>query len=304
MDMNHLDKDFAKLAEFFLKYKESLLHENNDALKEQTKSKIVLQFWNIIQKTKSISSEMKEYSDLIVKKTIYCLNKYSDKTPVEFCKVTYSSIINELKGKADTESFEIKTGMHIPYQEDVNRKRIAKAYKQYITFKNEDKKQFIEYAVLYLGFDRKDLEEYLFPKQAVSLFAQSRNDDEYCVADKYVDTTKKFDNTEVVASIEHLKEYFKAIDQLWLKQKKDAKLVLSELLTRELLADFKKNTVSVSLIEILREPSFICEEMVESFFSDLDYELPTQQEIGQKYGITKSAASVKLTRFIAKLKQR
>ncbi len=304
MDMNHLDNDFAKAEELFLTYKEALSHKNNDSLLEQTKDKIVIQFWKIIQKTKSISSEMKEQSDLIVKKVVYCLNTYSDKAPKDFCKLTYSSIIKVLKGNADTEAFESKSGMHISDQEDRKRKAITKAYKQFITFKNEDKNAFIEYAVSYLGFGREDLEEYLFPKQSVSLFAQSKNDDEYCIADKYIDSSKSMDAAEVQDSIEQLQAQLKAIDALWLKQKDDARPILSELLTIELLADFKKNTISETVIESLTRPQFVCKQMVESFFNDINYKVPSQQEIGQKYGITKSAASVKLKRFIEKLKER
>lgn len=303
--MNHLDNDFAKTEELFLIYKEAISQEKNDSLLEQTKDKIVIQFWKIIQKTKSISSEMKEHSDLVVKKVITCLATYSDKAPEEFCKLTYASIIKALKGNADTESFETKSGMHITDPENRKRKRIEKAYKQFITFKSNDKNSFIEYAVSYLGFDREDLEEYLYPKQTISLFAQSKSDSdyEYCIVDKYVDSSKSNDSGEIQNSIEQLQEQFKAIDNLWIKQKDDARPILSELLTRELLADFKNNTVSDTVIDTLKQPHFVCKQMVELFFSNINFILPTHQEIGQKYGITKSAASVKLTRFIEKLKK-
>ena len=303
MDINHLDNDFAKTAKLFETYKEALSQDNNDSLIEQTKDKIVIQFWRIIQKTKSISDEMKEQSDLIVKKVVYCLNNYSNKASEDFCKLTYSSIIKVLKGNVDTESFELKSGMHISDTEDRKRKTINKAYKQFITFRNENKNEFIEYAVSYLGFDHKDLEEYLFPKQSVSLFMQSKNDEEYCVVDKYLDSSKSSDTAEIQNSIEQLQEQFKAIDALWLKQKEDARPILSELLTRELLTDFKKNTVSETVIETLKLPQFVCKDMIDSFFNNINFILPTQQDIGQKYGITKSAASVKLTRFIEKLKE-
>ena len=104
--------------------------------------------------------------------------------------------------------------------------------------------------------------------------------------------------------MEQLQEQLKAIDALWQKQKDDARPILSELLTRELLADFKKNIASDNMIETLTKPNFVCREMVRTFFTDMNSKLPTQQEIGEKYGITKSAASVKLTRFIEKLKER
>ena len=92
MDMNHLDNDFVIAAELFITYKEALSQNNNDSLIEQTKSKIVIQFYQIIQKSKSMSEELKEYSDIIVQKVVTCLKTYSDKNPDEFCKLTYSSI--------------------------------------------------------------------------------------------------------------------------------------------------------------------------------------------------------------------
>ena len=305
MDMNHLDNDFVIAAELFITYKEALSQNNNDSLIEQTKSKIVIQFYQIIQKSKSMSEELKEYSDIIVQKVVTCLKTYSDKNPDEFCKLTYSSIRKALKGKADTESFESKTGMHIPDPENRKRKRIEKAYKQFITFQSTDKESFIEYAISYLGFERQDLEEYLFPKHTVSLFAQSKIDsaDEYCVADNYIDSTRLVDNGEVIASTELLQAQLKAIDILWINQKKNAQPLLSELLTRELLSDIKNNTASDNMIEIFKQSKFICKEMVEAFFADKNYKLPSQQQIGQKYGITKSAASVKMTRFFEKLKE-
>ena len=305
MDMNHLDNDFAKAAKLFETYKEALSQENNDSLIEQTKDKIVIQFWRIIQKTRSISAEMKDHSDIIVQKVIDCLSAYSEKVPEEFCKLTYSSIIRRLKGNADTEAFESKSGMHITDPENRKRKRIEKAYKQFTTFKSADKESFIDYATSFLGFEREDLEEYLFPMQTVSLFAKSKSDssDEYCIADKFIDSTKAEDNADNLANVEQLQEHLKVIDNLWEKQKDDARLILSELLTRELLADFKRNIASESLIAVIAKQNFVCKEMLKAFFTDMNSKLPTQQEIGEKYGITKSAASKKLSRFIDKLKE-
>lgn len=304
--MNHLDNDFAKAARLFQTYKDALSHKNNASLLEQTKDKIVVQFWKVIQKSKNMTAEMKEHSDLIVKAIINCLKTYPDKAPEEFCKLTYASITKALRGKEETNSFEEKSGMHITDPENKKRKRIITAYKQYQTFNSGDKKEFIDYAIKYLGFEKTDLEEYLFPKQSVSLYAKSKanDEDEYCIADKYIDSSVVTNYADTTESKERLAMQLREINELWLKQKEDAKEVLSELLTRELLADFMKSNVSESVIEILLKPDFICKEMVQAFFYDSDYKLPAQQTIGQKYGLTKSAASVKLTRFLEKLKKR
>lgn len=304
-DKHHLDNDFDKINSLYLDYLKALECPNNEVLLLQIKEKIVVAFWKTLQKASSITSEMIEHTDVLVQKIYYCMDECKDyENPFCFSKYTYISIKRALGSKVDTEQFEIKSGMHISDPENRKRKKIENAYKQFKSFNSNDLNAFIDYATSHLGFEKTDVEEYLFPKQSVSLFAQSKNDDEYCVADHYVDTTKIQDNTEILNSAEQMQTQFKVIDDLWLKQKDDARPVLSELLTRELLADFKKNTVSDSVIDILKHPQFVCKQMVESFFSDLNYQLPTQQEIGEKYGITKSAASVKLKRFIEKLKER
>ncbi len=304
-DKHHLDNDFDIINSLYLDYLKALNQSNNEVLLLQLKEKIVVAFWKTLQKASSITSEMIEHTDVMIQKIYYCMDecaKYENQ--LCFSKYTFTSIKKALGTKVDTEQFEIKSGMHISDSENRKRKKIENAYKQYKSFNSNDLNAFIKYATNHLGFEKTEVEEYLFPKHSVSLFAQSQNDDEYCIADKYVDTTKVIDNAEVIGSTELLENHFNSIDSLWLKQKEDARPLLSELLTRELLAEFKENSVLSSFIPILNKPKFICKEMVESFFSDLDYQLPAQQDIGQKYGITKSAASVKLKRFIEKLKER
>ena len=303
---HHLDNDFDKINSLYLNYLEALKCPNNENLIFQIKEKIVVTFWKTLQKTASITQNMIEHTDVLVQKIYYCINKCVDfNDPFCFSKYTYKSIKNALGAKADAEEFEINSGMHITDPENRKRKRIEKAYKQFNSFNSKDINEFIEYAVNHLGFSKEDVEEYLFPKQAVSLFVQSKTDsnDEYCIIDTYIDSLKNENNVEMISSIDQLQKQLKTIDTLWLKQKNDARPILSELLTRELLDDFKKNTVSNAVIDILKQSNFICKPMIETFFDDITFQIPTLQEIGQKYGITKSAASVKLTRFIEKLKE-
>ena len=303
MDKNHLDKDFARIAELFQIYQNSLSSNNNASLLEQTKSKIVVQFWKTIQKA-AITSEMKEQSDIIVKKIVKCLETYSNKEATEFCKLTYTSIIKSLKTKADTEAFETKSGMHISTDDDKLRKRIGKAYRQYKQFNSGDKKEFLEYAVSFCGFNKEAVEEYLFPKQYTSLFLKSSDGsgEEYCVADKYTNTDKDNDFSETLNSKNEISEQLEKINALWLKQKENARPVFSELLTRELLANFSRNNVPETIIDVLLKQDFICKEMAKPFFEDATYKLPSQQDVGRKYGLEKTGASKKLSRFFEKLK--
>lgn len=198
-DKHHLDNDFDIINSLYLDYLKALNQSNNEVLVLQIKEKIVVAFWKTLQKASSITSEMIEHTDVLVQKIYYCMDecaKYDN--PLCFSKYTYTSIKRALGAKVDIEQFEIKSGMHITDPENRKRKKIENAYKQFKSFNSQDLNAFIEYAVNHLGFGKTEVEEYLFPKQSLSLFAQSKDDDEFCIADKYVDTTKVIDNTEIL----------------------------------------------------------------------------------------------------------
>ena len=303
-DKHHLDNDFEKIDCLYLDYIRAMNGPNNENLLLQIKEKIVVAFWKTLQKASSITPEMIEHTDLLVEKIYYCMDKCSENDDFHgFCKYTYVSIVKALRAEADKDAFEEETGMHLT--DNKMRKKIENAYKQYKAFNSDDKQKFMEYAIVYLGFKKKDLELYLFPRKSISLYAASKVDsnEEYCVADKCIDTTKKETPEECLSSNEELKNRLDSINKVWLKQKEETRIVLSELITRDLLADTKKNNKSEGLLELFAKYEFICKPMVQTFFSDINYELPIQESIGKKYGITKSAASVKLKRFYKMIKR-
>lgn len=295
---HHLDNDFEKIDCLYLDYIRALNCPNNENLLLQIKEKIVVAFWKTLQKASSITPEMIEHTDILIKKIYYCMEKCSENDDFHgFCKYTYFSIVKALRAEADKDAFEEETGMHLTDNE--TRKKIENAYKQYKAFNSDDKYEFMEFAIVHLGFKKKDLELYLFPRKSISLYAASKVDsnEEYCVADKIIDPTKKEDPAESFSSNEEFKKRLDSINKVWLKQKQETRIVLSKLITRDLLADVKKNNKSEDLPELFTKYEFICKQMVNSFFNDINYDLPTQESIGRDFDITKSAASVKLKRF-------
>ncbi len=303
-DKHHLDNDFDRINSLYLDYLKALDCPNNEVLLFQIKEKIIVAFWKTLQKASSITPEMIEHTDVLVKTIYHCLDKCSDyNNPLCFSSITFDAIKKRLGVKANIDRFERTSGMHITDPENRKRRKIENALKQFNTFTTGDKNKFIEYAVNCLGLNKQDVEEYLYPKQATSAYAQSENEEEYFIPDQYIDKTKIVDFGDVIGSAEEFENQLEKIDKLWLDQKDDAKTILSELLTRELLASSINDKVSYSEIELLKQAKFICKDMLETFYDDINYKLPTQQEIGQKYGITKSAASKKLSRFIEKLKE-
>lgn len=303
-EKHHLDNDFDKINSLYLEYLRAIDTPNNDNLVLQIKQKIVVAFWKTLKKTSKITPKMIEHTDVLVKTIYRCLDKcQQNNNPFCFSKYTFDSIKKALGAKANIEEFERKSGMHITDPENRKRKRIENTIKQFNIYNSGDKSKFIEYAVNCLGLSKQDIEEYLYPKQTTSAYVQSENDEEYFIPDQYVDKTKVVDIGDVIGSSEEFVKQLEAIDTLWLEQKEDAQKILSELLTRELLTSSVNYKVSYSEIELLKQAKFICKEMLEPFFDNQNYILPTQQEIGIKYGITKSAASKKLSRFIEKLKE-
>ena len=110
------------------------------------------------------------------------------------------------------------------------------------------------------------------------------------------------DSTIFFYEEEKLKNQLKIINKSWLTEKKSSKLILSELITRELLLGIKKSNFSESFTSVLIHLDFSCKEMIHTYFNDPNYIIPSQQDIGFKYGLTKSAVSIKFKRFIKKIK--
>ncbi len=303
-DKHHLDNDFKKIDCLYLEYLKALGNKNNENLLIQIREKIVVAFWKTLQKASSITPEMIEHTDVLINKIYYCMNKCAEDGIQSFCKYTYVSIVKALRTEADKDAFEEESGMHLT--DNRTRKKIENAYKQYKVFNSDDKYKFMEYAISHLGLRKEDLEEYLFPKRSISLFASSKSNsnEEYCIVDRFVDTSKNNDSIEKFSSKGELSKYLTLINKEWLKQKDETRIVLSELLTRDLLADLEKNNLSEDFRDMFSGIDFISKQMIESFFTDKKYKLPSQQEIGENYGLTKSAASVKLKRFIEKLRNR
>lgn len=303
MDMHHIDDNFSKIEKLFQQFKEAVSRGNNDFAIWGFNQKIVVEFIDAINAS-NISKEMKDHADLIVEKVRYCLDKYRDKQPEEFSKLTYTSIIKLLKSIADKNQFEEIVGGHISDTQNRLRRKIINAYKNYRALNSADKWSFIEYAVKYTDFKRSDLEKYLFPEYAVSLDAKNKsNGDEFVVTDLDSKNIKYTDSIGMMENQDRLKEQLKIIDEVWKRQKTDAKPVISELLTRELLFELSKNNIFEAAVLILKNAEFSCKKMVNEFLSNSNYELPSQQDIGDKFGLTKSGASVKLKRFLNSLRK-
>lgn len=318
-DKHHLDNDFQKIDNLYLDYLKASANPDDAKRKLQIKEKLIIAFWRTMQKASSITPTMIEHTDILVKTINNCLDTCSTNNDFHgFCKYTYSSIVRALKSKADTAAFEEKVKMHVTSGEDEKRKLINRNFKNYKTFNNGSAEDFINYALKYLDLEvkgkkltRKDFEEYLFPKTTSSLYVKGLNEDdsEVCIVDQYMDT----DQSELETKVENKENFvskFIELNKYWSLQKESAKSVLSELITRDCLDDMSKHLSNFSssdsedIEKLLCSYDFICKEMIHSFFMDINYKIPTQQDIALKYGLTKAGASKKLSRFYEGIREK
>jgi len=318
-DKHHLDNDFQKIDNLYLDYLKASANPDDTNLIIQIKEKIIVAFWSTMQKASSITPEMIEHTDILVKTINNCLDTCSTNNDFHgFCKYTYSSIVRALKSKADTAAFEEKVKMHVTSGEDEKRKLINRNFKNYKTFNNGSAEDFINYALKYLDLEvkgkkltRNDFEEYLFPKTTCALYVKGSEEDdsEVCITDQYMDT----DQSELEIKLENKENFvskFIELNKHWSLQKESAKPLLSELITRDYLDNLSKHESNISdtdreeFEKVLCSFDFICEEIVHSFFMDINYKIPTQQDIALKYGLTKAGASKKLSRFYESIREK
>lgn len=302
MVKNHLDSDFAKIDDLFISYVQNISNFQDENVLLQIREKIIVAFWKALKKASSVTPEMMEYTDVMVKTVNYCIDKCSLKLDFDgFCKYTYFSVIKALKSEVSSELFVEKTGMYITDAEDRKRKAIEKAYQQYQIFNNSDKASFIEYAMKFLGFSKKDLEVYLNVISIKSIFEKDDEGNEYfdISEDKNIFLSKWHES-----DTDDFEKKLSLIDKAWKNQKEDSKSILSELLTQEILLNFVKNNANSDLKEILTNYDFINKNMTNFFFANSNFELPTQQEIGLKYNLSKSGISIKYSRFLRNLQKK
>ena len=148
-DKHHLDNDFDKINSLYLDYLKALNCPNNEVLLLQIKEKIVVAFWKTLQKASSITSEMIEHTDELIKTIYYCLDKCSNyNNPRCFSSITFDAIKKRLGAKANIDKFEKTSGMHITDPENRKRRKIENAFKQFNTYNTGDKNKFIELVFL------------------------------------------------------------------------------------------------------------------------------------------------------------
>lgn len=305
--------DFSEIDELFLEYKKACVTPNNEQFVTTQKSKIIEELWRNL-KTKNIYIKIEEFPDEMVKVTNYCMKVFKEKeTHLGFSSYTLAAIHNRLATCMQNMSFDENTkGMHVSDKYRIIQNKLRRLYKSFVSLRksNDSEKElndkFVEYASNYLEIDKQIVIDFLNPKQSTQLEYSEDEEEAFDISDLLGGT----DIYSPISEIENREKndiVFSQINKEWANQKEDSKPVMSELLTLVILDAIDKgfiqtgNISKANLCNQLKQYGFISKELITRYFSDNNIDLPTQQQIGDKYGLSKSGVSKKLSRFFEKI---
>lgn len=299
--------EFSEIDNLFLKYKDASLQENTEKYLDKLKNDIITSLWNNLRTKKRIAAALVENADVMVDTTSYCIKQYSKYEDCKgFAAYTTKSIKNKLITSSIDSDFQDATGgMHVSDNYKETQSKLKRLYKSFIALRKTNSSEcelnnsFVEYASKYLGIDKGTVTDFLYPKKATSIESNNSEDDLYDITDIF-GGTNDYSPVNLYEQNEENTEILSKINKEWKLQKDDSKALMSELLTLIVIEALNRKFISIEYISL--EPyEFINRKMLKIFYINHDESIPSQQEIGEKYGLTKSGVSKKISRFFEKI---
>ena len=145
--------------------------------------------------------------------------------------------------------------------------------------------------------------DFLHPKETCSNEIATQDSDESLnLFDLYKGNNSYSPENDLIGKEKNIR-ILSQINDEWKSQKNDAKPLMSELLTLIVMNAIDKGYLYTGektkeeIDDMLSSFDFISKSLI-----NCNTELPTQLTIGEKYGISKSGVSKKITRFFEKIK--
>ena len=333
---NSANNHFDCICRLYSEYQALLDKENEEIQRQTLKEKIIIQVCQIFyldeqcnsildeDEGHNVKKENKKYSDKIFEVTIECFKNFekqfycdkalgnlASKTGVDFARYVLSAVNKKLRYLKAHEGINEANQMKIP-REKLDLIRKIKKEDEHLSSLIKNKARRAEQIKKLLGLDDNEFE--LLYNRAMNKTLSLDNccggeDDEAPFVDSVQD--ESFDVEEAfvdgMVARDALISILSKIQQHWEKKRDKS---LSDILTVYILqtmfdetsstvASTSNNSVVYANIDILQKFSFLNREMVHKFFYDTTYSLPNQMEIGAMHGgLTKSAVSKKLSRFL------
>ena len=298
--------EFSEIDDLFFKYKEASNQENTEEYLDRLKNDIICALWNNLKTKKWIAGVLSENADAMVKTTTYCIKKYVEyENHQGFSAYTTKSIKNKLMNNSIETSFLDSTGgMHISDNYKKTQKKLKRIYQSFIVLRKdrvseqELNNDFVEYASKYFDVDKNIVVDFLNPQCTISKV--KRNSEEISNIIDFVCDSNAYSPQQLYELNEINNELLSKINEQWNKQKEDTKQLMSELLTLIVIEALNKKYINIEYT-IFENFKFINRKMLKIYFFNHDEEIPSHQEIGEKYGLTKSGVSKKISRFFEKI---
>jgi len=286
-----------KINELFDQYLKTINLENTENAKLSIEQKITLAVWDSKKNYREFSVEVVETVREALK--YYFPDSDAFNKGVSFSQYLFGSLQNSINTSKEKDDLADKNGWQ-HFSDDKYRrvKKVKKVFEDVRKmYPDQDLKEsfIIEKAVMTLGMDEDEIRECLKILKATTKGDEvsNENGETFSIFDTLWDGIDLNPSENEFMAKEKRECILNKIQKEW-EKKSDP--MLSELLTVEIL--------EANLdIENMEDYSFLNKEIYAQFLKDIEHKLPENSEIAKKYGLTKSAASKKLSRFFESLKK-
>ena len=291
-----MENIYTKINSLFQEYMLAAALENTENVRLSIEQKLISAVWES-------NSIYKEYSVEVIEKVKESLVAFPKSEACrnggQFSKYVCRAIANAINSDKEREVLERNNGgMHIPDNVLKEIRKIRNLRKNLQRFSPDvdiSADMLVEKAVATLGMDEKDVRSLLeIASSATTGLDTPINKESGSVSLKDVIPDEQPSFADGLIRQDTLRSFFMLIDEHW-KKKSDP--MLSELLTVFVLencSDLEKEHLN---------HAFFDRKILDAYFGDSDNELPEYQDIAEKYGQTKSAASKTLSRFWENIKR-
>lgn len=309
-------KSFDEIDETYAKYLAAVSGKNNESQIETLVSQIMEEIWCNLHSYRKFEKLLDDFPDEMIDVCKYWIKKYSTNNDYHgFSACTFKYIKMRLNTCAAEKSFDDSTsGMHVTDEYKRTQNTLKRLYKTFVSFRKsvvseeELNNKFVDYASEYLNIDKSIVIDFLKPqhKTPIEIKGDNNSEEEVDITDLFGGTTV-FSSSKAVEDEERLAIVLVPIEEKWEKQKENSKTLFSELLTLILIEaveakyfEMGDNTTE-GIKTLTSKYKFISKEMMENYINGKMHSLSSQQDIAMKYGLTKSAVSVKIKRFFEDL---
>lgn len=327
MNQKTLESVFKQINDSYNSLLELFNRENVEVEIKRIRDELIIAtcgiYFNSNIKFDDITYNTETYSAEIIEKINECISSYpkssSKQKGVPFSKYVCSSIKKMVSELNKHQSFEDRAGgQHISKDALALMNNVKDQDRVFEGFGVIDENRRNKKIAISIGISEEKVLEMkrLLRLKTIADKQNSESEESFSIIDiagKHID----YSSADKELQKERLEIIFDCIQEEW---EIKSNLELSDILTADILRLFKgkapkrksyeiekpivySSSFCFDLEKFVDSYSFINKEIASRFFSDSDYELPSQVELAAKFGKTKSGINKQVSRFYEKVAQ-